>query len=61
VSTTGRTGPKRPPLGNDISAEITDLSNYFVTSAGRDLIGLVAECLEELQSGADGTLKVVSM
>ena len=48
-------------MGNDISAEITDLSNYFVTSVGRDLIGLVAECLEELQSGADGTLKVVSM
>lgn len=52
---------KRPPWGNDISAQITDLSNYFVTSAGRDLIGLVAECLEELQSSADGTLKVVSM
>lgn len=52
---------KRPPWGNDISPEITDLSNYFVTSAGRDLIETVAECLEELQSGTGAPLKVVSM
>jgi len=52
---------KRPPWGNDISPEITDLSNYFVTAAGRDLVEIIAECLEELQSGVGGTLKVVSM
>jgi len=28
---------KAPPWGNDISDEITDLSNYFVTSDGVDL------------------------
>ena len=29
---------KQPPWGNNISSEITDLSNYFVTSDGEDLI-----------------------
>jgi 2,3-bisphosphoglycerate-dependent phosphoglycerate mutase len=52
---------KRPPWGSNISPDITDLSNYFVTSAGRDLIEVIAECLDELQSGANGTLRVVSM
>ncbi|MFM9828894.1 MAG: Imm70 family immunity protein [Sphingomonas sp.] len=37
---------KMPPWGNDISADITNLSNYFVTSTGRDLIGLLEEALE---------------
>lgn len=27
---------KQPPWGNDISEDITDLSNYFVTSDGED-------------------------
>ena len=52
---------KRPPWGNDISPDITDLSNYFVTSTGRDLIELIGECLDELQSGSNGTLRVLSM
>jgi hypothetical protein len=52
---------KRPPWGNDISSDITDLSNYFVTSAGRDLIDVIAECLDELQSGPNRALRVVSM
>ena len=37
---------KMPPWGNDISADITNLSNYFVTSTGRDLIDLLQEALE---------------
>ena len=28
---------KQPPWGDNISEDITDLSNYFVTSDGRDL------------------------
>lgn len=37
---------KTPPWGRDISANITNLSNYFVTSTGRDLIELLKEALE---------------
>ena len=40
---------KTPPWGDTISPEITDLSNYFVTSTGRDLIATLAEALEELR------------
>lgn len=50
----------RPPWGNNISSEITDLSNYFVTSTGRDLIGVLRECFEELRDRG-GTLEVVSI
>jgi len=32
----------RPPWG-EISDEITDLSNYFVTEAGRDLLDVLGE------------------
>lgn len=28
-------------LGNDISEDITDLSNYFVTSEGEDLVNIL--------------------
>ena len=35
----------RPPWGDDISPEITDLSNYFVTQDGRDLLGVFDEAL----------------
>ncbi len=38
---------KIPPWGNDISNNITDLSNYFVTSTGRDLFDAIEENLEE--------------
>jgi len=33
---------KRPPWG-EISDEITDLSSYFVTEAGRDLLEVLGE------------------
>lgn len=32
---------KRPPWGDNISSDITDLSNYFVTSSGEDLISVI--------------------
>lgn len=32
---------KTPPWGDNISDEITDLSNYFVTSDGEDLITIL--------------------
>jgi 2,3-bisphosphoglycerate-dependent phosphoglycerate mutase len=38
-----------PPWGDEISDEITDLSNYFVTSTGRDVIDVLIDCLEALQ------------
>lgn len=51
---------KNPPWGADISADITDLSNYFVTSTGRDLFNVLKEALEELRDRG-GVLKVVSL
>ncbi|WFR59087.1 immunity 70 family protein [Anaerocolumna sp. AGMB13025] len=38
---------KRPPWGNNISNDITDLSNYFVTSEGEDLITTFKHALEK--------------
>lgn len=38
---------EQPPWGNDISAEITDLSNYFVTCNGEDLIEVIREAMEK--------------
>lgn len=37
---------KQSPWGNDISDDITDLSNYFVTSDGEDFISVFFEALE---------------
>jgi hypothetical protein len=39
----------RPPWGKNISRRITDLSNYFVTSTGRDVFSVLEECLAALQ------------
>lgn len=36
----------QPPWGNEISEDITDLSNYFVTSDGKDLIKVLYDALE---------------
>lgn len=36
-----------PPWGSEISKDITSLSNYFVTSSGRELIPLLEEILVE--------------
>jgi hypothetical protein len=51
---------RQPPWGSKISTDITDLSNYFVTSTGRDLIGVLKEVLEELRDRG-GSLKVVNL
>ncbi len=36
----------QPPWGNEISESITNLSNYFVTSDGKDLFKVLYETLE---------------
>ena len=36
----------RPPWGDKISSTITDLSNYFVTSTGRDFLAALEECIQ---------------
>ena len=38
---------KQPPWGNNISPDITDLSNYFVTSDGDDLITIIMHAFEK--------------
>jgi 2,3-bisphosphoglycerate-dependent phosphoglycerate mutase len=41
---------KRPPWGDNISNEITDLSNYFVTSDGKDLFEVLFEAIEKARA-----------
>jgi len=40
---------KLPPWGNDISPSITNLSNYFITSDGRDLITTIFKVFDEAE------------
>ncbi|EWG08814.1 immunity 70 family protein [Cytobacillus firmus] len=40
---------KRPPWGDNISKDITNLSNYFITSEGEDLIDMLMKALEKGQ------------
>jgi len=40
---------RKPPWEDNISRDITDLSNYFVTSTGKDLFEVLFECLSVLQ------------
>lgn len=35
--------------GNDISPDISSMANYFVSSTGRDLLGLLFESFEYAQ------------
>lgn len=37
---------KQPPWGNKISNQITDLSNYFITSDGRDFLTIFQNSLD---------------
>ena len=37
---------KQPPWGNKISNQITDLSNYFITSDGRDFLTIFHNALD---------------
>lgn len=36
-----------PPWGDNISDDITDLSNYFVTSEGEDFLSVFAAALDK--------------
>lgn len=38
---------KQPPWGHNISKDITDLSNYFVTSDGKDFLSIFSHALEK--------------
>lgn len=38
---------KQPPWGSNISKDITDLSNYFVTSDGKDFISVFSHALKK--------------
>lgn len=38
---------KQPPWGNNISKDITSLSNYFVTSDGEDFLATFSRALEK--------------
>lgn len=38
---------KQPPWEKNISSDITDLSNYFITSDGRDLIDIILMALND--------------
>lgn len=40
---------KTPPWGDNISSDITDLSNYFTTSNGKDLFDVLIDCLKRLE------------
>lgn len=45
---------KRPPWGDNISKDITNLSNYFITSEGEDLIDILIKALEKgLKTNSD--------
>ena len=37
---------KQPPWGKKISNQITDLSNYFITSDGRDFLTIFHKALD---------------
>jgi len=37
----------KPPWGNNIASTITCLGNYFVTSTGRDMFGVMEEALQD--------------
>ena len=45
---------KRPPWGDNISPAITDLSNYFVTSEGKDLFAVLFEAIAYAQNEQSG-------
>ena len=51
---------KRPPWGDRISSDITDLSNYFVTSDGEDFIGIFNHALEKARE-LDSDLEIKSL
>ena len=51
---------KRPPWGDDISEDITDLSNYFVTSEGEDFLEVLKEALQQAAEEKE-IVEIISM
>lgn len=51
---------KQPPWGDNISSDITDLSNYFVTSDGKDLI-YIMQCALERADRLKEDVKITSL
>ena len=49
---------EKPPWGSNISSDITDLSNYFVTNDGEDLFDVLNKCLNYLQQGKGQRLTI---
>ncbi|MBO1628174.1 immunity 70 family protein [Bacillus arachidis] len=51
---------KQPPWGDKISSDITDLSNYFVTSDGKDMFEVLFYALNEaLEENTDLEIKTL--
>ncbi len=47
-----------PPWGNRISSDITDLSNYFVTSEGEDFLTILKHAFEKgIETNSDVLIK----
>ena len=51
---------KQPPWGNKISKDITDLSNYFVTSDGEDFLSIFFRALEKAKEDST-TIEIQSI
>lgn len=51
---------KQPPWGSNISKEITDLSNYFVTSSGEDFISIFFLALKKAKE-VNSSIEIKSM
>ncbi|MDE6662813.1 MAG: immunity 70 family protein [Lachnospiraceae bacterium] len=51
---------KQPPWGSNISKDITDLSNYFVTSDGNDFLSVFFHALEKAK-GLRADIEIKSM
>ena len=50
----------RPPWGDDVTSDITDLGNYFVTLDGDDMLEVIDAALDYAErSGQGATLKSV--
>ncbi|WJE54334.1 immunity 70 family protein [Bacillus cereus] len=51
---------KQPPWGDNISSDITDLSNYFVTSDGKDMFEVLFYALNEaMEENTDLEIKTL--
>lgn len=51
---------KQPPWGNDISKDITNLSNYFVTSDGNEFLTVFSHALEKAKE-VNAEIEIKSM